>query len=271
MHDDRQSKLGIHSFVWSHPESPPLVTQAPSVLSIGVFDGVHRGHRELIRRTVSDDGTVPVVLTFARNPASVMRPESYLGDLTTLEQRLSLFEELGVHYALIVDFSSAFAALSGRDFIRHVLTALPDLRGVVVGYDFHLGKGRDTHASQVAEDLGPAGVWVDIVHAQKDNEGSISSSRIRQLIRLGEVGKARALLGRAYMLDVRGGLPTTTSECRQLLPEGGFFCCEYVRQGKTLKGFAQIDNNDGTLRWEYDREAWETIRLLQRITDKECC
>ncbi|MDR1046467.1 MAG: hypothetical protein LBL64_01720, partial [Treponema sp.] len=86
-------------------------------LSIGVFDGVHRGHQELIRR-ITASPHVPTILTFAQNPRQILKKGSRQGEITSLFRKLAIMESLGVLQALVIDFSTGFSALSGREFIR---------------------------------------------------------------------------------------------------------------------------------------------------------
>ena len=212
---------------WRDPHAKPATLSAPRpvTLAMGVFDGVHRGHATLLRRVVDDARTIggglPTVLTFDPNPARLMRPTRYMGDLSTVEGRIAEFARHGIEAAVVVAFQAAFSAMPGALFLDRILDLFPDLRMVVVGDDFRLGHGRDVDVHRLAEILTPRGVRVDTVEALKDNDVSISSSRIRQAVVAGDLEHAAVLLGRPYTVTVDGRLPNHRNECAQLLPSTG--------------------------------------------------
>ena len=110
--------------VWDTPESPPagFPTDRPVSLAVGVFDGVHRGHEQLLQRAVFDaaqlDHGIPAVLTFDPNPAQFTRPDSYIGDLSTLSYRFNLFAQCGIEEVLLVRFNRRFAEIPGKRFLE---------------------------------------------------------------------------------------------------------------------------------------------------------
>lgn len=241
--------------IWKDPaDAPPgFPTDRPVSLAVGVFDGVHRGHQELLNRAVADavelDHGIPAVLTFDPNPARLTRPESYLGDLSTRRLRLDLFAKQGIEEAILVEFDERFATIRGYDFLERIMTIFPYLRLIVVGYDFHLGYQRDVHAAELSRWMARRGVRVDIVPALKDNTGSISSSRIRRAVAVGDLELAASLLGRPYTVAVDNGLPSHRDDIAQLLPPPGTYTCEFVQEDSNREGMIRISRN-GILRWE---------------------
>lgn len=239
---------------WDDVDNPPIgcCRDHDVSLALGVFDGVHLGHQELLRRAVRDaEGLAnarPAVLTFDPNPARVTRPDSHPGDLTTISQRLQLFAESGIHIAVVVSFTEAFAALPGHRFLEALRIIFPRLALVVVGFNFHLGRGRDVDTEELTRWMEGHGVRVDIVPALQDNRGSISSSRIRRAVATGDLGLAAALLGRPYSLALDGILPSRRSDCRLLLPPRGSYRCRFLGDGVDAIGRLEIDD-DGTLEW----------------------
>ena len=142
--------------------------RGPVALTIGTFDGVHRGHREILRRLAvcadrgrSGRGMHRVVLTFRQHPRSVLTRKAP-GTLTTLRQRRERFAALGVTHLVLIDFSAQFSRLSGREFVAALLRAM-SLRKVVVGVDFRCGRGRDTDVDELQRLLASAGVQVIVV------------------------------------------------------------------------------------------------------------
>ncbi|HKK47799.1 MAG TPA: hypothetical protein VJ932_01800 [Alkalispirochaeta sp.] len=260
----------IPTTYWQHPDSPPegFPTNRPVSLAVGVFDGVHRGHQELLHRAVEDaraleDG-IPAVLTFDPNPAQLTRPANYLGDLSTIEDRMRYFSQYGVEEAIVVAFSREFAAMSGYRFLERILSMFPYLQLMVVGFNFHLGHNRDVHAGELARWMQERSVRVDIVQALKDNDDSISSSRIRHAVAAGDLGHAATMLGRPYTVTVHGQLPSHRSECHQLLPRAGEYRCTFVQEESSREGMMRV-TEDGTLEWEPRTEDTDYVMLRSTI------
>lgn len=176
-----------------------------SVITIGAFDGLHIGHRSLIRQVISraqDLDCASAVITFDRHPASVVRPESAPPLLTDLDQKLELIGATGVDYTLVVPFDEARAQEEAEDFIDEVLIDRLGARAIVIGHDFHFGRGRRGDAemldeigkSKGFEVIEPAVVMVDDV--------VVSSTAIRAALDEGRVQDAAVMLGRPH--EVRG-------------------------------------------------------------------
>ncbi|MGH9304740.1 MAG: adenylyltransferase/cytidyltransferase family protein [Acidimicrobiales bacterium] len=181
----------------------------PSAVTIGAYDGVHLGHRRVIdtvRSIAFEEGLRSVVVTFDRHPATVVRPESAPNLLTDLDQKLELLVKTGVDEVVVINFDEERASETAEAFVEDVLVGRLDVKVVVVGSDFHFGKGRGGNVA-LLEAMGEErgfrvvgfGLVEDPVHGQ-----TVSSTRIRSLISEGELGAANLLLGRAY--EVRGEL-----------------------------------------------------------------
>jgi riboflavin kinase/FMN adenylyltransferase len=207
---------------------------------------------------------IPAVLTFDPNPARLVRPDSYLGDLTTIHDRMHYFADYGVEEAIVVAFSPPFAAMSGYSFLERILALFPHLQLMVVGFNFHLGHNRDIHATELARWMGDRSVRVDIVQALKDNDDSISSSRIRRAVAAGDLGHAAAMLGRPYIVSINGRLPSHRSECSQLLPPAGDYRCTVVHEESSREGMMRVVG-DGTLEWEPRAEHTHYVILRSTI------
>ncbi|HMD45107.1 MAG TPA: bifunctional riboflavin kinase/FAD synthetase [Acidimicrobiales bacterium] len=176
-----------------------------SAVTIGAYDGVHRGHRALLARLGADAaarGLDRVVVTFDRHPATVVRPESAPKQLTDLDQKLELLADCGIDRTVVVRFDRQRADETAEEFVDEILVRALRARLVVVGEDFHFGHGRKGNVP-LLRDLGASlGFEVDGVTLSGTPEGVISSTRIRRLVANGDVTAAAALLGRWH--EVRG-------------------------------------------------------------------
>lgn len=222
-----------------HARSLDEVHLPQAFLTIGVFDGVHRGHRTLIGQMVAAAraAQVPaVVLTFDPHPAAVLSHQVNLPCLTTPEERASLLARLGVDMVITQPFDRAFASQSAEAFMRRLSQSL-GLRRLFIGYDFALGRGREGNAERLIE-LGTAlGYEVEVVEPLRRQGEVISATAIRSHLQAGRVEVAAELLGYRYTIqgkvahgEGRGRLlqfPTANlapPECK-LLPANGVYAC----------------------------------------------
>jgi riboflavin kinase/FMN adenylyltransferase len=183
----------------------------PSAVTIGAYDGVHLGHRAVIaevRELAGRLGLQTVVVTFDRHPAMVVRPESAPKLLCDLDQKLELLGAAGVDATYVVHFDEERAAEAAEEFVDEVLVGCLDARAVVVGEDFHFGKGRGGNVALLREmgathDFTVEGL--DLVGpdgAPAEGAANVSSTAIRGLLAAGDVEQAATLLGRPH--EVRG-------------------------------------------------------------------
>jgi riboflavin kinase / FMN adenylyltransferase len=176
-----------------------------SAVTIGAYDGVHLGHRALLRdleARAAAEQLATVVVTFDRHPASVVRPQSAPKLLTDLEQKLELLAACGIDRTLVVPFDRARADETAEEFVQEVLVDTLRARLVVVGEDFHFGHGRKGNVALLRELGSDHGFDVVGVGLTGDGSQAVSSTRIRTLVAGGDVEGAAALLGRPH--EVRG-------------------------------------------------------------------
>jgi riboflavin kinase/FMN adenylyltransferase len=207
------------------------------IVTIGNFDGVHLGHRAILRTVVGRAGDLDgeaVVFTFDPHPRKVVRPEGGPGLLTTLEQKIELLEGAGVDAVIVQPFSLAFARTPAEEFIRSHLYAHLNPVEVYVGYDFHFGRDREGSMRLLTE-LGPRlGFAVTIIPEVTVDDGDVNSTRIRQLLADGDPERAARMLGRAFSVrgpvvkgDERGraiGFPTANVDAEnEVLPAAGVY------------------------------------------------
>lgn len=210
-----------------------------SWLTIGVYDGVHRGHRTIIDQLTAGAhavGAPAVVVTFHPHPARVLNPQSKLQYLTTPERRAELFGDLGVDVVITQTFTRTFSQQPGKEFLNHLQDRL-NIESLWVGYDFAMGHSRDTDVQALREMSAEVGFQLNVVQPVADEGEAISSSRIRALLKEGNIKEANRLLGWQYCLsgtvvpgDGRGrtiGVPTANLNFweEQVIPARGVYAC----------------------------------------------
>lgn len=231
----------MHMF---HGLSEPI-NNRPTVLTIGVFDGVHRGHQHLIGSAVARANALGVqsaVLTFDPHPDLVIHPERGRLYLSSLERRAALIAVLGVDVLVVLPFTAETKTLSASSFIDQICTALP-LRELWVGYDFALGRRREGDLAHLGKIGRERGYTVHPVEPLMVEGGPVSSSRVRAALGEGDVALAERLLGRPFTVDglvVEGdkrgrtiGFPTANVAFDDLLvlPADGVYVCEFEVAG----------------------------------------
>lgn len=225
-------------------------------VTIGVYDGVHLGHQEVIRATqdrAAALGVPTAVVTFDRHPATILRPENAPLQLTTLDQKLELLELAGVDCAFVVHFDEARAKEAAEDFVTSVLVDRLRARSVVVGEDFHFGHQRRGNVAMLAEmglDHGFTVEGLSLLHQRNGADEPISSTAIRRALAGGDVGAAARMLGRSYELrgtvvqgDQRGrllGFPTANIpvSTAMAVPADAVYAGWYVRPDGSRLGAA---------------------------------
>jgi riboflavin kinase/FMN adenylyltransferase len=220
----------------THYTSLEAVSLTGSWLTIGVFDGVHRGHQEIIRQLTAgahESGAPAVLLTFSPHPAKILAGRD-ISCLTTPEERAELLFSLGVDDVITMQFTRELAERSAEDFMAELKTRL-GLKKLLIGYDFALGRGRAGNFERLSQIGRALNYDVQAVEAVRLNEDIISSTLIRQTIADGAVSLAAAKLGRYYSVqgpvvpgDGRGrtiGIHTANVEppAEKALPANGVY------------------------------------------------
>ena len=224
------------------------------VLTMGNFDGLHLGHKAIldkVRAIAGELGGTPAVFTFESHPLCLLNPANCPAQLTTLEERLSLFAQEGVKLTLCIPFTYELANLTAEQFLAQVVAEFIRPRQIVVGYDFAFGKNRrgDIHLLRQMQER--YGYKVSQVEAVKVGGETVCSTLIRQKIVSGEVSEARLLLGRPYGVSgqvVRGkqrgaslGFPTANlSRVTKQIPKPGVYAVSVEWAGKLYAGVANI-------------------------------
>lgn len=192
----------------------------PSAVTIGVFDGVHRGHQHLVAHLIESaraSGLATVAVTFNPHPRTVLQPGTAITYLTSLEERVELLQRLGLDAVAVLSFTSELSQLSAEDFLG-LLSEELNMRLLVVGPDFALGRGR-AGTPDVARAIGEtAGFSVEVAPLLDEDGAKVGSSAVREALKAGDVDLVARLLGRPFSLrgpvvggDKRGrdlGFPT---------------------------------------------------------------
>lgn len=228
-----------------------------SIVTIGNFDGVHRGHAEIfshLKLKSIDRGLSSAVVTFEPHPLKVLAPETAPSLITTFAQKTALIEETGIDYLVVVPFSKEFSRMPATDFVLKILCGSLGMRHIIIGHDYAFGRNREGNFATLAdmgarngftlEDLPPVG-----------EEGIVfSSSLVRSAVADGDMTAASRILGRYYQISgtvVHGreigqtlGFPTANiSTPNELLPSDGVYAVMAEIDGQLVKGACNIGMN----------------------------
>lgn len=178
--------------------------QRPTVLTLGVFDGLHLGHQLIVRTVVERaraTGAVPTVITFDPHPRAVLHPESAPPLLQTLDQKVEGFGVLGVEQTIVIRFDEAFSHICAEDFLRDVVKDRLHAKEVYLGCGFAFGHNRDGNIALLRRVSEAQGFFADEVPEVRFRNQRVSSSKVRKLLAAGKVNLVRRLLGRPYGVE----------------------------------------------------------------------
>ena len=226
----------------------------PTVLTLGVFDGLHLGH-QLIMRTVVERaqavGAVPTVITFDPHPRAVLHPESAPPLLQTFDQKIEALDVLGIQQTIVVRFTKRFAQLRAEDFLRDVVHDRLQAREVYLGRGFAFGRDREGNIELLKRVSGNLGFSAEEVPEVQLRGHRISSSRIRELLKQGHVDLVRSMLGRPYGVEgrvVRGkergrilGFPTANlAPQNRVIPRNGVYVTATLIEGTWRRSITNV-------------------------------
>lgn len=228
-----------------------------AVVTIGNFDGVHLGHREIFRKLKSsakEIGGVSVVITFDPHPLKVVPSTRTISLINTLDEKITLIEASGIDFLLIINFDPAFAAMSAADFVERILVGKIGLKRLIIGYDYAFGKQREGNVSLLKK-LGLQFTF-DVEELLPISDGSIiySSSLIREMIADGAVAEVVRYLGRNFSIAgrvVHGanrgkalGFPTANiATDKELIPADGVYAVKVKIEDRLYDAACNIGFN----------------------------
>jgi riboflavin kinase/FMN adenylyltransferase len=226
----------------------------PTVLTLGVFDGLHLGHQRIMQKVVERAAAVEAVataITFDPHPRAVLHPESAPPLLQTLDQRLANLEVLGIEQALVIRFDPEFAAQTAETFISDVIHDRLQAKEVYLGKGFAFGRGRSGNIDLLRQMSGQLGFVADEVEEVRIRGRRISSSRIRNLLSEGRINLARRMLGRPYGVEgviIRGdrrghaiGFPTANLHPHnRVIPRFGVYATATLLDGQWRRSITNI-------------------------------
>ncbi len=237
--------------------------EKPSIVTIGTFDGVHLGHRQIMHRLntlKAKTGFQTVVLTFEPHPRTVLFPEQTdLKLLTTTEEKLRLLELAGVDVAVVYPFSKAFASMESDLYLRRILVESLNVKHLVIGYDHRFGRNRNGNIDTLKSFSSELDYEIDEISAHDIDQITISSTKIRKALEEGRLEQANGFLGHAYTLEgivVKGkqlgrtiGYPTANIQVREalkLIPANGVYFVSAAIGPLNYFGMMNIGTNPTT-------------------------
>tara|TARA_R110002049_G_scaffold31393_5_gene106371 strand:- start:205 stop:1137 length:933 start_codon:yes stop_codon:yes gene_type:complete len=231
----------------------------PSVVTIGTFDGVHVGHKAILNRLVSTakkEGLESVLLTFFPHPRMVLQTDSNIKLINTLSEKKELLEEIGLDHLVIHPFTHAFSRLTALEYVRDILVNKLHAKKIIIGYDHRFGRNRNANIDDLREFGKTYGFEVLEISAQELDDVAISSTKIRNALKAGDIETANNYLGYPFMVSgnvVKGKAlgrtmqyPTANlqlDETYKLIPKNGVYIVRSIIDDKVVFGITSIGTN----------------------------
>lgn len=236
-----------------------FTTNAPTIVTLGTFDGVHKGHKSILEKITSSSkntGCESVLLTFFPHPRMVLQQNTDIKLLNTIKEKAMLLEEHGINNLIIHPFDHAFSRLTAEEFVKNILVDKFMVRKIIIGYDHRFGRNRTADINDLIQYGKEYNFEVEQISALEINEVSVSSTKIRNALNAGYLETANRYLGYPYFLTgnvVKGkqlgrtiGFPTANiniTESYKLIPDKGVYVVSSEIAGKTVYGMMNIGNN----------------------------
>jgi riboflavin kinase/FMN adenylyltransferase len=240
-----------------HKGITTLEGDKPAIVTVGTFDGLHLGHQKIIKRLVElgeNENAETVVVTFDPHPRLVIdQNSSGLKFISTTEWKYRLLAKFRIDHLMIVEFTKEFAGTSSEDFINNYLVGKLKVKKLVVGYDHQFGRNREGNYEQLLKAGKKSGFEVEEIEAQYVDEQAVSSTKIRNILKEGDVAQANKMLGYPYRLTgkvVKGnnigskiGFPTANLDVAdrfKLIETGGVYACKVELGNQIFSGMGNI-------------------------------
>jgi riboflavin kinase/FMN adenylyltransferase len=230
-----------------------------SVITIGTFDGVHIGHKELLKRLFGEakkDDLESIILTFFPHPRMVLQKESDIKLINTIDERISIFSKTDLNHLIIHPFTKEFANLSAEAYVKNILVESLNVKKIIIGYDHRFGKNRTANIDDLRKFGEIYNFEVQEISAQELDDVAVSSTKIRKALDSGDLEKANNYLGYPFMLNgtvVKGkgigktiNFPTANlyiEETYKLIPKNGVYVVKSVIRNEEVFGIMSIGTN----------------------------
>ena len=268
-----------------------------SVVTIGTFDGVHVGHKKIIKRLVQiaeKENLQAIVLTFFPHPRMVVQKDTTIKMLNTIDEKNNLMETEGVDHLVVKKFTKEFSRLSAQDYVRDILVDTLHVKHIIIGYDHHFGRNRTANINDLKAFGELYGFKVTEISAQEIDEVTVSSTKIRKALLDGDIKTANTFLGYNFMLTgivIKGkGLgkqlkfPTANisiKESYKLIPKNGVYVVKAKIEDAVVFGMMNIGTNptvDGKVQsievhfFDFSKDIYGLqleVEILERLRDEQ--
>ena len=269
-----------------------------SVVTIGTFDGCHRGHQDIIKKVIYNseiNGSNSILVTFEPHPRHVLQPDVKLPILMHIDRKLDFLKSFNLNATVVIPFDEEFSKMTANDFLKNIILKQLNASKVIVGYDHHFGFNRDGSPDFLKDESTNSNFEVEIVDPISDQEMIISSTHIRQSIQNGYVRRASFELGWVFGFEAkvvtgsgRGkelGFPTANFipiEKNQLIPANGVYCIRGRINGNSLYGMCNLgvrptfDETDFVMEVHFFQNEVDdiyskiiTVEFLERVRDEK--
>ncbi len=239
--------------------SNSFASKKKTIVTVGTFDGVHLGHQKIIASLVAEarkKDLAATLLTFDPHPRKVVQPDAPMALIQTIEERAQTLETLGLDYVVVHPFTRAFAQLSAEEYVKEILVDTLNVAHIIVGHNHRFGKNRGADFADLERFGVQYGFDVTQISAKLIDDVSVSSTKIRRALLMGDLNKAHQLLGRPFQLmgkvvlgNQKGrtmGFPTANlvpNNPEKIIPKNGVYAVVVSIHGAKHLGMMNIGTN----------------------------